>query len=82
MQLVISNKSKLTSAPNRIVVSNNNNIGRVIFSKITNLVGSIGLQQLNNVVTTGQQEGDVLVYQANNNTYVIKTLPDVDGGLF
>ncbi len=81
MQVVISNKSKLTSAPNRIVVSNNNNIGRVIFNKIANL-GSVGLQQLNNVVTTGQQEGDVLVYQANNNTYVIKTLPDVDGGLF
>jgi hypothetical protein len=81
MQVVISNKSKLTSAPNRIVVSNNNNIGRVIFNRIANL-GSVGLQQLNNVVTTGQQEGDVLVYQANNNTYVIKTLPDVDGGLF
>lgn len=81
MQVVISNKSKLTTAPNRIVVSNDNKIGRVIFGKIAKL-GSVGLDQLNNVVITGQQDGDVLVYQANTNTYNIKTLPNIDGGIF
>jgi len=81
MQVVISNKSKLTTLPNKITVSNVNNVGRVTFGKIAK-VGSIGLEELYNVVTTGAQEGDVLVYQANTSTYNIKTLPKVDGGIF
>ena len=81
MQVVISNKSKLTNFPNRITVSNVNRIGRVTFGKVAKL-GTYGLQDLFNVVTTGQQDGDVLVYQANTNTYNIKTIPNIDGGLF
>jgi hypothetical protein len=81
MQVVISNKSKLTSAPNRITVSNINNIGRVTFGKIAK-VGSVLLNEIGDVIVTGQQDGDVLVYQANTNTYNIKTLPNIDGGLF
>lgn len=81
MQVVISNKSNLSSSPSRIVVSNNNKVGRVTFGKIAK-VDSIGLEDLYNVVIAGQQNGDVLVYQANTNTYNIKTLPNVDGGTF
>jgi hypothetical protein len=81
MQVVISNKSKLSNFPNQITVSNVNKVGRVTFGKIAKL-GSVGLQNLNNVVISGQQDGDVLVYQANTNTYNIKTLPNIDGGTF
>jgi hypothetical protein len=64
-----------------IVVSNDNKIGRVIFSKIAS-VGSISLKQLNDVSITGQLNGDVLVYQSNTSSYAIKTLPAIDGGIF
>jgi hypothetical protein len=65
----------------RVIVANKNDIGRVTFGKIAK-IGSVGLQQLNNVVTQGQQDGDVLVYQANTSSYNIKTLPKIDGGIF
>lgn len=65
----------------RVVVSNKNNIGRVTFNKVAR-AASINLSELSDVVTAGKQDGDVLVYQANTNTYNIKTLPKVDGGLF
>lgn len=81
MQVVVSNRSKLTKAPNRIVVQNINNVGRVTFGKIAK-VGSVSLTELTDVVTTGQQDGDVLVYQANTSSYNIKTLPKIDGGIF
>ncbi len=81
MQVVISNKSKLGNSPSRVTVRNINNVGKVTFGKIANL-GAVGLGQLNDVITSGQQNGDVLVYQANTNTYNIKTLPNVDGGSF
>lgn len=81
MQVVISNRSKLTRAPNRIVVQNVNNVGRVTFNKIAK-VGSVSLTELTDVITAGQKDGDVLVYQANTSTYNIKTLPKIDGGLF
>lgn len=81
MKVVISNNSKLSSSPSRITVNNVNNIGRAVFGKITK-AGQISLQELGDVVTTGQQDGDVLVYQANTSSYNIKTLPKVDGGAF
>jgi hypothetical protein len=81
MQVVVSNRSKLTKAPNRIVVQNINNVGRVTFNKIAK-VGSVSLTELIDVVTAGQQDGDVLVYQANTSSYNIKTLPKIDGGIF
>lgn len=81
MQVVISNKSNLSNFPNRIVVTSNTKVGRVTFGKIAK-VGSIGLQELYNVVVAGRQDGDVLVYQANTDTYNIKTIPNIDGGSF
>jgi hypothetical protein len=65
----------------KITVSNKNKVGRVTFNKIAQ-VSAIGLNQLNNVTVTGQAEGDVLVYQSNTSTYVVKSLPKVDGGTY
>lgn len=65
----------------KIVVANRNNVGRVTFNKIAK-VGSIQLASLTDVNTSGQQNGDVLVYNANTNTYVVQTLPRLDGGAF
>jgi hypothetical protein len=65
----------------KVVVSNRNNVGRVTFGKVAKL-GSVSVNDLSNFITTGQQDGDVLVYQANTDTYNIKTLPKVDGGIF
>lgn len=81
MQIVLNNKSKLGTTPNRITVTNVNRIGRVTFGKVAKL-GALSLTEIDDVVTTGQQDGDVLVYQANTNTYNIKTLPRIDGGMF
>jgi len=81
MQVLISNQSRLSSSPSRITVNNVNNIGRTTFGKIAK-IGSVGLGQLSDVITEGKQDGDVLVYQANTNTYNIKTLPNLDGGSF
>ena len=80
MQVVISNKSKIGS-PSKITIANDNKVGRVTYGKVAK-VGYVGLTDLYDVVTTGQQDGDVLVYQANTSTYNIKTLPKVDGGIF
>lgn len=65
----------------KITVSNKNKVGRVTFNKIAQ-VGAIGLNQISNVTVTGQAEGDVLVYQSNTSTYVVKSLPKVDGGTY
>lgn len=81
MQVIVSNKSRLSGSPSRITVQNVNNVGRVTFGKIAK-VGSVQLGEIGDVVTAGKQDGDVLVYQANTNTYNIKTLPNVDGGIF
>lgn len=77
MQVVVSSKKRI----GRIAVTTNTDVGRVTFGKIAK-VGSIGLEDIGNVITAGQQDGDVLVYQSNTSTYNIKTLPKVDGGLF
>lgn len=81
MQVILSNKSRLSASPSRITVQNLNNVGRVTYGKIAK-VDSISLNELGDVITAGQQDGDVLVYQANTLTYNIKTLPSVDGGTF
>ncbi len=65
----------------KVVVSNKNNVGRVVFNKIAK-VGSVQLSSLTDVNASGQQNGDVLVYNANTNTYIVQTLPKVDGGAF
>lgn len=65
----------------KVVVSNRNNVGRVTFTKIAK-VGAIQLGSLTDVNTSSQQDGDVLVYNANTNTYIVQTLPKIDGGAF
>jgi hypothetical protein len=65
----------------KVTVSNKNNVGRVTFGKIAK-VGSVQLTEISDIDITIQQDGDVLVYQANTNTYVIKTLPRINGGEF
>lgn len=65
----------------KVIVSNKNKVGRVTFNKVAQ-VGTIGLAQLNDVSVAGQTEGDVLVYQSNTSTYVLKSLPKVDGGTY
>jgi hypothetical protein len=82
MQVIISNNSKLNTAPSAITVSNINKVGKVTFGKSIALVGDFNLGQLSDVNTTGQSEGDVLVYNANTTLYEIKTLPKIDGGSY
>ena len=65
----------------KVTVSNKNNVGRVTFGKIAK-VGSIQLSEISDVDLIIKQDGDVLEYQANTNTYVVKTLPKIDGGEF
>lgn len=81
MQVVISNKSKLTTSPSKITINNVNNVGRVVYGKIAK-VSSVGLGDLSDVNTSGQANGDVLVYNSVTNTYQIKTLPKIDGGTY
>lgn len=82
MQVVISNNSKLNTAPSAITVSNINKVGKVAFGKTVALVGDFNLGQLSDVNTTGQLDGDVLVYNANTTLYEVKTLPKIDGGSY
>jgi len=77
MKITVSNKNNV----GRVTFSNKNNVGRVTFGKVAR-IGSVNLGQLGDVVTTGQQNGDVLVYQANNSTYVFKAIPSLDGGTY
>lgn len=75
---VIVNSNNL---PNRVNLTNTNRVGRVTFNKVAQ-INNMTLGNLTDVVTTGQQDGDVLVYNSNTNTYIIKTLPRIDCGLF
>lgn len=68
MKVVLSNKSNLSNFPSRIVLSNNNKVGKVTFGKIAK-TGTVLLTQLGDVNTTGQKEGDILVYRANTEAY-------------
>lgn len=77
MQIVLKNR---TGASSTIKVENKNNIGRVTFSRIARISGK--LRDLTDVSIAGQKDGDVLVYNANTNNYIIQTLPRIDGGIF
>ncbi len=65
----------------RVAVANKNNIGRVTFGGVSR-IGTLNLTQLGDVSTTGQVDGDVLVYQSATNSYAVTTLPRIDGGSF
>lgn len=77
MRVIVSNNNR----PNRVSLNNTNRVGRVTFNKVAQ-INNMTLGNLTDVVTTGQQDGDVLVYNSNTNTYVIRTLPRIDCGLF
>ena len=67
----------------RVNLSKNNPISKINFSKFSKVqVGSVLLSQLGDVTTTGQKNGDVLVYNTNTSSYYIQTLPALDGGVF
>jgi len=81
MNVIISNRSKIGLG--QVKVTTNNPIGKVNFGKVAKIApGTIFLSSLSDVSEVGQQDGDVLVYNANTNTYAIETLPDIDGGIF
>jgi hypothetical protein len=40
------------------------------------------LQELTNVDGTNPDDGEVLVYEASSNLYVVKTIPHIRGGTF
>ena len=82
MQVIISNNSKLNTAPSAINVNNVNKVGRVTFGKTVKLDGDFTFSQLSDVSIVGQTDGDVLVYNANTTLYEVKTLPKIDGGTF
>jgi hypothetical protein len=77
MRVIVNNNN----LPNRVSLTNANRIGRVTFNKVAQTT-SFSLGNLSDVVTAGQQDGDVLVYNSNTNTYIVRTLPRIDCGLF
>lgn len=79
MKVVISNKSKL--GLKQVVVTKNNPIAKVNFSKVSR-IASMSLSQLNDVSAAGAQDGDVLVFNQANNTYIVEVLPKIDGGIY
>lgn len=79
MQITLKNNTG-----KKVTVTNNNQVGKVTFGKITRFA-NINLDDLNDVIATSPQEGQVLVYDANVGSYVVKTLPItllIDGGTF
>lgn len=67
-----------------VVVTNKNQIGKVNFSKVAKNITS--LADLVDVDITGQQNGYVLAYQANTNSYIFTSTTNlitvVDGGTY
>lgn len=76
MKVTLSNK---TTA--KVTVKTVSKVGRVTFGKIAK-VADVSLTQLSDINSVGQQDGDVLVYQANTSTYIVQALPKVDGGTY
>lgn len=76
MKITLANRTKA-----QVTVSTVNKVGKVTFGKIAK-VDDISLNQIGDVSAVGQQDGDVLVYQSNTSTYVVQTLPKVDGGTY
>jgi hypothetical protein len=68
----------------RVTVTSNNNIGKVTFGKVTK-VANLVLDDLLDVIAQNPVEDQILTYQANLNSYIVKTHPItllVDGGTF
>ncbi len=68
----------------KVVIANNNQIGKVNFSKVAKNITS--LADLVDVDITTQQDGYVLAYQANTNSYIFTataaSVGIVDGGTY
>lgn len=68
----------------KVVLSNRNQIGKVNFSKVAKNITS--LADLVDVDITTQQDGYVLAYQANTNSYIFTataaSVGIVDGGTY
>jgi hypothetical protein len=68
----------------KVVVSNRNQIGKVNFSKLAKNITS--LADLVDVDISTQQDGYVLAYQANTNSYIFTasaaSVATVDGGTY
>lgn len=68
----------------KVVISNNNAIGKVNFSKVAK--GTTRLIDLLDVNTAQQQDGYVLAYDSATNTYIFReaaqTATAVDGGTY
>jgi hypothetical protein len=67
-----------------VVVTNKNQIGKVNFSKVAKNITA--LSDLVDVDTSAQQNGYVLAYQANTNSYIFNSITNlvtvVDGGTY
>ena len=65
----------------RIKVSNDNNIGKITFGKISK-VENLRLTNMSDVDTSQQQDGFALVYDQPTNKYSFRAIELVDGGYF
>jgi hypothetical protein len=79
MNIVISNKSKIGIG--RVVVSKNNPITKVNFSRVAHLK-NFPVAGLTDVNDSAKTDNAVLVYSVNTNSYFIETLPSIDGGIY
>jgi hypothetical protein len=80
MNVVISNKSKIGLG--QVVVTKNNPIGKVNFSKVAHLESAVAMADITDVVATGVQTGDILIYNGTTHKYVFQVFPSIDGGTF
>ena len=68
----------------KVVITNNNPIGKVNFSKVSK--GTTRIVDLLDVSVVGQLDGYVLAYQASTNSYIFReaaqTATSVDGGTY
>ena len=71
----LSQKIVVTSAPKNRISVNNQGIG----------AGGAGykkLRQLEDVIATQLEDGETVVYEAEQDKFVVETLPNLDGGEF
>ena len=65
----------------KITVKNQNDIGKVVFGKISK-VEDLRLTNMSDVDISQQQDGYVLVYDQPTNKYSFRAIEIVDGGYF
>lgn len=78
MKIIINNKKNLGT----VNVSQNGNIGTIKLGKVQRATTATQLGQLTDVDDSDADTGEVLVYDAANNNYVVQTIPNVNGGDF